>query len=271
MTVAPLHPGSIATMLFLLLMACRTTMLSGAEADENARRAYNELLGEVVTEDGYVDYDALEANRGPLDRFVASLAEDENGVGKKAKHRHAYWLNAYNALVLFQVLERGRPESVLDVGGWIPKGGSGFFLETQFDIGGDYLSLSEIEHERVRQMELDYRDHAALNCASMSCPPLRNELYATPRLQQQLREQMRRWIMDDERGLRIEGDTLVVNPIFEWFHRDFVFFSAGMNVCELAATYAVDNKRRAIDHLAEGDCKVRSFEYDWSLNDAAKR
>ncbi len=61
------------------------------------------------------------------------------------------------------------------------------------------------------------------------------------------------------------------SPIFEWFHRDFVFFSAGMNVCELAATYAVDNKRRALDQLTEGECKVRSFEYDWSLNDAAKR
>ena len=68
-----------------------------------------------------------------------------------------------------------------------------------------------------------------------------------------------------------EGDTLVVSPIFEWFHRDFVFFSAGMDLCELTATYATDNKRRAIDRLAAKGCKVRTFPYDWSLNDAAKR
>lgn len=259
-------------MLLTLLLACRTTMVSGADPGENARREYGDLLAEVVTEDGYVDYDALEANRGPLDRYVAQLALDDNDVGKKAKHRHAYWLNAYNALVLYQVLERGRPDSVLDVNGWIPKAGSGFFLETQFDVGGNYLSLSEIEHERIRQMELDYRDHAAMNCASMSCPPLRNELYATPKLQGQLRDQMRRWIMDDERGVRIEGNTIVVSPIFEWFHRDFVFFSAGMNLCELAATYATDNKRRALDVMADsGECTWRTFDYDWSLNDAAKR
>ena len=51
----------------------------------------------------------------------------------------------------------------------------------------------------------------------------------------------------------------------------FVFFSAGMDVCELAATYATDNKRRALERISEKECKVRSFDYDWSLNDAAKR
>ena len=44
-----------------------------------------------------------------------------------------------------------------------------------------------------------------------------------------------------------------------------------MDLCELAATYATDNKKRAIEHAAEKECKVRTFEYDWSLNDAAKR
>ena len=48
-------------------------------------------------------------------------------------------------------------------------------------------------------------------------------------------------------------------------------FSAGMDLCELTATYATDNKRRAIDRLAAKGCKVRTFPYDWSLNDAAKR
>lgn len=258
-------------MLLFLAIACRTTMTSPADGEGDARQAYGELLAEVVTDDGYVDYDALESNREPLDRFVAWLARDEAHIGKKTKHRHAYWLNAYNALVLYQVLERGRPDSVHDVGGWLPKTGSGFFIETAFPVGGDVLSLSEIEHERVRMMELDYRDHAALNCASMSCPPLRNELYATPRLQAQLRDQMRRWVMDDERGVRIDGDTLVVNPIFEWFERDFVFMSAGMDTCELAATYAVDNKKRSLDRMIESGCKTTTFEYDWSLNDAARR
>jgi hypothetical protein len=253
-------------MLLLLALACRSTLSPSVQADGDPRKAYSKLLQEAVADDGTVDYELLRKRRKSLDRFVAWLATDEAHISKKAKQRHAYWLNAYNALVLYQVLERDTPASVLDVDGWLPQPGSGFFLETAFVVGGEELSLSEIEHERIRMMELDYRDHAAMNCASMSCPPLRNELYSTPELQGQLRDQMERWVADDARGVRIEGDVAVFNPIFDWFARDFLFTSAGMTICELGASYAVDDKRRALEKLADAGCPHRFFEYDWSLN-----
>ena len=258
-------------MWLLFALACRTTLTTDVDPDGDPRKAYGKLLADVVTDDGLVDYDLLDKRRKALDRFVAWLATDEAHMGKKAKQRHAYWLNAYNALVLFQVLERDRPESVLTPSGWIPKPGAAFFVETAFIVGGEAVSLSEIEHERVRMLELDYRDHAALNCASMSCPPLRAELYTPGELQNQLHDQMARWVMDDERGVRVEGDEAVFNPIFDWFARDFVFTSAGMDLCEIAATYATGSKQAQLQRISENGCAHRFFEYNWSLNDASGR
>jgi hypothetical protein len=251
-------------------IGCRESMYPKVTPPDRApEAAYEAMLAEVVTEDGYVDYDALEAGREPLDKFVAWLATDQAIRGRPTGDKHALYLNAYNALVLFQVLERGRPASVLDVEGVLPVRGSGFFYETQFQIEDDWLSLAEIENERIRWMELDHRDHAALNCASMSCPPLRAELYVRERLEQQLRDQMRRWIDDERRGVRIEGNEAVFSPIFDWYARDFEFFTAGKDPCEMASYFADRKKADKLLELSERGCPRRYFTYDWSLNDAS--
>lgn len=261
----------LAALGLALLVAggCRQSMSSPVkEAKRDATRAWEELLGRIVI-DGRVDYDTLTAEREALDAYVAWLGSEDAWQGRMTKDWHAQYLNAYNALVLFQVLERGRPASVLDVKGWIPKPGSGFFVETQFPLGVEWLSLSEIEHERLRWKEMDYRDHAAMNCASQSCPPLRAELYRPKDLQAQLDEQMAAWVADDARGLRFEGDEVVFSPIFDWFARDFEFFSAGQSLCEIAAEHAVGKRRVRLTELQAKGCPHRFFAYDWALNDAS--
>lgn len=260
-------------MLTLLLLAgCRETLVPGVPPPQrDAQRAWGELLSEVVTDDGYVDYDALESNREPLDGYVAWLATEEAWKGKLTKDWHAQYLNAYNALTIFQVLVRGRPASVLDVSSIVPVAGFGFFYGTDFELDDERLSLAEIEHERLRLKEVDYRDHAAMNCASRSCPPLRRELYKVGRLDEQLQEQMERWVADDERGVRIEDGALVMSPIFDWYPRDFEFGSAGLNVCEVAAQYAKGDKRALLRKLGAQGCPHTTFAYDWSLNDASSR
>jgi hypothetical protein len=257
-------------LLLLALTACRETLVPGVSAPErDAQRAWGRALKRAVTDDGYVDYDVLEQNREPLDAYVAWLATEDAWKGRLTKDWHHQFLNAYNALVIFQILVRGRPDSVMDVPSVVPKAGWGFFVGTDFQLDAEKLSLFEIEHERIRAKELDYRDHAAMNCGSRSCPPLRNELYKKEQLDEQLDEQMEAWVADDERGVRVEADgSIVMNPIFDWFHEDFEYSSAGRNICQVAMDHAVGPKRAALKQAAETGCRVRFFEYDWALNDA---
>src|SRR5690242_1855532 len=99
-----------------LLLACRESLPPpNVDVEKDAGRELTALLESVVTPDGLVDYDALEANRGALDGYVAWLGSEKAWQGRLTKEWHAQYLNAYNAFVLYQVLERGRPASVMDV------------------------------------------------------------------------------------------------------------------------------------------------------------
>jgi hypothetical protein len=242
------------------LLACRTVLVPDVDLPEHdPTPAWGDVLHDVVDARGMVDYDELERDRGYLDDYVAWIGRAD-AVPKQPKKRVAFWLNAYNALVLYQVLEHGRPASVLDVGK------VRFFALTAFDIGRDEVSLEEIEDERLRHRVQDPRLHAALNCASRSCPPLLDELYAYPGLDRQLQEEMRRWIADDERGVRIEGDHAVFSPIFEWYADDFDLWTGGIDPCAYAAKFAAREKRATLLELSDRGCPREYFAYDWRLN-----
>jgi len=259
----------VTTWVLLSLIGCRESLYAKAiPPDKEPAAEYESLLAQVVTDDGLVDYDALEADRRPLDRYVAWLAGDNPLRGRQTGDHHPFWLNAYNALVLYQVLERGRPASVLDVDGFLPVDGAGFFFETQFKVEDEWLSLSDIEGERIRWMELDLRDHAALNCASRSCPPLRAELYRRGELERQLKDQMRRWVNDPVRGVRVDDEGAQFSAIFSWYARDFAFFSAGKSLCDIAATFADKELARRLSELDAEGCPHDFLPYDWRLNDA---
>ncbi|MCO4747514.1 MAG: DUF547 domain-containing protein [Proteobacteria bacterium] len=251
---------------FLVLAACRTPMDSPVAASpKGVWIDYDSLLKDVVDERGYVDYDALEADREPLDAMVRYFAERR--LFGSADERGAIWLNAYNAFVLFSVLENGRPDSVKDVDGWLPIDGAGFFLDQSYAIDANHYNLWEIEHERIRLRRLDYRIHGALNCGSMSCPPLRRGIFTGDRLNRQLDGQMRAWVNDPDRGVRIEDGKLLFSPLFEWYADDFSRWSGALSPCVVALQYADEPLNAALrDHEIETGCAMETFEYDWSLN-----
>ena len=254
-------------MVLLLAAGCRPVLRSPADApDEDPTAQWGELLGRVVTDDGYVDYDRLEAERGALDTYVAWIGR-YRALPEPRWERLAFWLNAYNALTLFAVLEDGRPASVMDVDGWLPVAGAGFFFERAFSVPRGWVSLYELEHHKLRGRYLDYRIHAAINCASTSCPPLRAELYTVPGLDRQLERQMGVWVEDSDRGLYIEEDgTVVFSALFDWYDFDFVEWTGGRDPCRVAADHARGKRKEALTAASEAGCPHRYMDYDWSLN-----
>ena len=251
----------------MLLLGCREDLSSRAvPPTTNPKDAYEILLKKVVTREGYVNYARLRKNRKPLDGYVAWLHTSKAWRGARPTERHADWLNTFNALVLFQILERGTPDSVRDVPGWFGRPGAKFFRGTQFRVGPDNMSLSEIQDERIRMSELDFRSHAAMTHGTASSPPMQRELYNKHTLPRQLRAQFGRWVDDSARGIRFEDGRAVFSPIFKTYARDFEFMSAGTDLCTLAARYASGKRVARLEALAENGCPHDFFEYDWALN-----
>ncbi len=221
-----------------------------AEGDATDDSDWRALLAADVGEDGRVDYAALAGRRAPLERCVARLALT-GPVTTPERYptnddRLAYYLNAYNALVLFNVLSRPRLESVADHK-------YDFFWFTCFQLDGSEINLYDLENDVIRGRFHDPRVHMQLNCGSLSCPVLARVPYTGVALQQQLAAQTSRFLHEPS-NVDVDDGVIVLSQIFEWYAEDFP-----PDPVRWIATQAPDLK------LPVG-APVRYRPYDWGLN-----
>jgi hypothetical protein len=158
---------------------------------------------------GRVDYAGLKADRharAQLDAFLAAVASMPESAPLSD------WLNAYNALVIQLVLERYPLDSVSSV--------AGFFKTLERPVAGKERSLDAIEHGIIRPRFKDSRVHFALNCAAISCPPLRARAFRTASLDSDLDELAQRGVADPRHVSVVDG-KLLQSAIFFWFEEDF--------------------------------------------------
>ena len=219
--------------------------------------AFDKLLRANV-QDGKVDYAAF-ADSASFKAYVESLARIDTTSLGSADEKYAFWVNAYNALTIAGVLKHW-PEikSVKD-----PYPEFGFFKRALHRVGGKLISLDEIEHKILRASFKDYRVHAALNCASISCPPLRPEAFVAKRLNAQLDEQFKAFARDTTRNvIDTTAGTVQLSAIFDWFKDDF---AAKGGVAGVLAGVLDAPQAEAVKAATEAK-KVTFVNYDWSLN-----
>lgn len=238
--------------------------------------SYAEVLRSFVSEAGLVDYAALAQRREPLDRFVSQLAAvDPRQLEQSPKPAQlAFWINAYNALTLRVVLDHypiraGFFRSLLYPANSIRQI-PGVWDEIRFTVAGRERTLDEIEHQILRRRFHEPRIHFALVCAALGCPPLRREPYEERRLEEQLDDQVRRFLTDPRKFQWDEERRMLrISPIFRWFEEDFSGAcpegGGGRSavLCFLQR-YLPASQRRL---LSSSSLRIEYLDYDWSLND----
>jgi hypothetical protein len=171
----------------------------------------------------------------------------------------AYWLNLYNAATVDLILDNYPVESIRDIGSGLLSRGP--FDEKILRVEGEDISLNDIEHRIMRPIWQDPRIHYAVNCASIGCPDLHEEPFTASNWNRVFDAAAAEYI-NHPRGLRFEGNTLVLSSIYDWFVEDFGGNLAG--VIDHVLPYLEDEQ--TADRLRGFDGRVR-YEYDWSLNE----
>lgn len=289
-TIGSMIPDMLRATLFAMLLL--PSMAASEKAPENAPEKEEQntapstyqhfadlleahLVEKELPNDGLVsafDYQAalerprsmalIQQQRRTLENFdTSSLDTREAAV--------AFWLNAYNFFMIAQILEEQTNdelvESVWDYGGRYNPFRDNVFDFRKFDVGGNKYSLNQMEKDILLGDEYaergwkEARVHFAVNCASVGCPPLRAKIYTPENLDSLLTENTRR-ALNTPRHLHIDGDTLYLTSLFNWYEGDYIE-EAG-SVRDFIRQYA---DQRVIDDMANTS-RIRYISYDWSLN-----
>lgn len=226
---------------------------------------FDRLLHAHVVQ-GLVDYDAFAASP-EFRRYLAGLAAFDPSALPRAEQL-AFWIDAYNAYTIQLVVAHRERASIRNINktlGILKLYGP--WKEKLAVVGGHAYGLDEIEQDIIRPRFQEPRIHFALVCAAMGCPPLRSEAYVGDRLDAQLDDQARTFLLHSPAKNRVDVATRTVylSPIFVEF-RDYIrdFGGSRAAVGRYLARYFPAGPER--DLLGSGRFRVVTTPYDWTLN-----
>lgn len=211
---------------------------------------YDELLKKYVTKDG-VKYAKWKANANDL----ASLKSITKQIGDSkpsgsTDEQKAFYINAYNAWILDQVLERWPTKSIL------PNGIGEFFTAKQIKVNKRRMSFNNLEKKIIFKKFPDARIHFALNCGSKGCPPLANSAFKGENLSDHLDKLTKKFI-NSKAGVLFSKNKVTASSIFDWYEKDFVKDSGSV--------IKFINKYRKEDIPQR---RINYSEYSWDVNAA---
>jgi len=195
---------------------------------------------------GKVDYEALQQNPSVLNS-VLKTAKQVSVSKEDPLAYQAFWINAYNLAVIKGVVDHLPINSPLDT--------EGFFDRITYDLGGESITLNDIENKKLRAKFKDARFHFVLVCGAKGCPPIIPKAYRPANLENLLEQQTIK-ALNLSSFIRVSENKVAFSEIFKWYKEDFV----GENSNEIDF---LNNYRK---EKVPTDATVTYYSYDWRLN-----
>ncbi len=184
----------------ILCCLCLCAALPVAGWSQSANDAFfddaNRFFGKYV-HGGYVDYAAVAADDDVAGRMQDRIsAFDLHDAGRRM--RQAFYLNAYNLLVILALAERHPGES--------PDSIAGFFSEQRHAVAGDSMTLNGIARILEQDLGADTRYRFWLSPGTAGSPPPEDEAAMPFSLDRQFGDRLKRLVSDD-RYVRVDHES----------------------------------------------------------------
>ncbi len=238
--------GALAVLVALLLCP---------SAPQAALPAYDELENVLVrnVRNGVVDYDGIRADPA-FGRFVRGLGTAGPGDLGSDEQALAFYINAYNALVIQGILDGHSPASF-----W---GRRRLFRRDDHQLLGNPISLHDLEQQKLADRG-EPRVHFALVCAALSCPRLSPEAYRPDQLEAQLEAAARDFANDGTRNrYDVARKVAWLSPVYR--ENRATFEAAAGSVQKYLARYVADPAAAAL--LLQDGFRLEYTARDWALN-----
>jgi hypothetical protein len=263
-----------------LLTAILMLSSTVVQAFDHQHQILTQVLSDVVQlspnkKQTRIDYGLLYTQPEQLNQYLAALSSVKQSEYKlwTEDEQLSFLINAYNGFTLqlinqnYGKFQNGKVKSIKDLGSFF----SSPWKQSFFTLLDEKHSLDDIEHDMIRVWFKHPRIHAALVCAAVSCPPLRNQAFVADKLNQQLDDQMRQFLSDDQRNtINLNDNRVDLSSIFKWYGEDFEKGQQGFtSLKELIKVYQADiaDDPQQLTWLQKQAFSIRYLDYDWRLND----
>jgi uncharacterized protein DUF547 len=261
----------------IVLIVVGMTAWPSAQGGADGPRAGYDLALDTYVRDGLVSYRALRVDRSKLDAFVNSLAS-ASVDSQPRNDQIAFWLNAYNALVLRTIVDQYPiplrsqqypPRSIRQI--------PGAFERTPRHVAGKTMTLDQIEQTVLPGFK-DPRLFLALGRGALGSGRLLSEAFTGAELERQLSAVAAECIsraqcMQVDRG----ANTVKVSSIFSWREHDFTtaygdnadpkFGSRSPMERAVLAFVKPRLLTTEVEFLERNEFQVKYIPFDWSLNE----
>lgn len=233
-------------LLTMLMIASVAAIAGAAPTTTNgfSHSEWNSLLKKYVSSTGKVNYSGFKKDKAQLNGYLKKL-ENAQPASWSRNDQVAFWINAYNAHIVNFVVQAYPIKSILDIHG------GNVWDNKKVRVGGQSVTLNQIEKEILIGKYREPRIHFAINCAAKSCPPLMNKAWTSATLNNDLNRQTKAFI-NNSRFNSLKGNTAKVSKIFEWYAKDFGNVITFIN---RYTTKKLSNK-----------ANLSYQNYDWGLN-----
>ena len=244
-------------LLLLILVSCHSPVVGKAGSTPPSHQLWNELLKTHVKPNGLVDYKGFIREKPKLESYLKLLSENAPDRSKWSKNEQlAYWINVYNAYTVKLIVDFYPTKSIRDLG---PRLKIPLIKDVWhykfFKIAGVDMSLDEVEHSILRKEFEEPRIHFAINCASVSCPPLLNEAFVASNLENQLMRVTTTFVNDPSRN-KISSQSAQLSSIFSWFKGDFTKKGT-----------LIEFLNRYSKVKISPNARISFLDYNWNLNE----
>ncbi len=264
-------------MVRFLLVSALALILNVAAAPRADRHDLLDKILDTYVREGYVYYKTLQLERKPLDAYVQSLDIPAATLALWPQNEQlAFWINAYNALVLQTVIDKYPVKGTATT---FPANSiqqiPGAYQTRVHRVAGQSLTLDAIENVVIAFG--DARALLALGRGSIGSGRLKSEAYRATTLEAQLDRAVKEFVARVA-CVKVDPTTnaFIVSPLFGWRQDAFIttFAASGARfagrspleqaIAGMAAPKLYPAER---DFLMQNTFQLQYGPFDWRLND----
>ena len=211
----------------------------------------------VIGDVNEFDYRRLKKNtqdKKILDNYLLSLESINTKILSNNK-AIAHYANLYNAVTVKLITDNYPIKSIRKLGPL----NSGPWKRKIIKLNGELVSLDDIEHKILRSQYLSPYIHYMLNCASISCPNLQATPWKADSLEADQLTAATEYI-NSSRAVTLKKNGLRLSSIYKWFKEDFENDGGVLD-------HILKHANKDLKNAIKKGVKIKSYNYDWTLND----